>query len=171
MTRSTNIEIILQKWRSNLSPTFLTPVLRRLTKWLVSRFFASNCTHINNPNTISLFYLRKSILSFPILTLAPTYKFFRIFTLQTGKTMVGVKQKLLLEFSLYKLGKQSDRTPSNLVRPKNKCFGHAVLRIRGNKLQNPHHYRAALIIRGNIYITRTKLEEKKLPIFFFIFFF
>ena len=62
------------------------------------------------------------------------------------------------------------RIPCNLVRPKNNCFGHAALRIRGNKLRSPYHYRAALIIRSNIYITRNKLEGKKLRIFLSFFF-
>ena len=50
---------------------------------------------------------------------------------------------------------------------KNDLFCACALRIRGNKLRSPYHYRAALIIRGNIYITHTKLERKKSSHIFF----
>ena len=52
---------------------------------------------------------------------------------------------------------------------KNNYFGHSGLRIRGNKLQPPNCYRAALIIRRNIYITHSKLEGERSSHTFVIF--
>ena len=61
MTLSTIFEIILQI-KLNLSPAVFTPVLRKLTKLLLSSFFASNCTYMNNPNTMLFIYLHLSLL-------------------------------------------------------------------------------------------------------------
>ena len=44
-----------------------------------------------------LFFIYISTVALPILALAPTHKVFIIFTLQTGKTVLGVRKKLLMK--------------------------------------------------------------------------
>lgn len=96
MTLSTNVETILQIKIKFVSSYFRTGS-RKVNKITSEQIFCIKLYVYEQSKNDVVFYLHQSFLSLPLLTLAPTYKLFTSFTLQTEKIMLGLRKKLAIK--------------------------------------------------------------------------